>query len=95
MYGLSSTLSWHDGGAPGCVCWVGGYFQEHLPRICSLSVSGGLGVKNPPPSAGHPGSIPGLGKSSGEGNGNPFQYSCLKNLMDRGAWWPTVHGVTE
>ena len=41
------------------------------------------------------GLIPRLGKSSGGGNGNPFQYSCLGNLMDRGAWWATVHGVTE
>ena len=46
-------------------------------------------------SGGDPGSIPGLGRSPGEGNGNPLQYSCLKNSMDRGAWWATVHGVTE
>ena len=39
------------------------------------------------------GSIPGLGRSSGEGNGNPLQYSCLENPMDGGAWWATVHGV--
>ena len=45
--------------------------------------------------AGHPGSIPGLGRSPGEGNGNPLQYSCLENPMDRGAWWATVHGVTK
>ena len=41
------------------------------------------------------GSIPGLGRSSGEGNGNPLQYSCLENPMDRGEWWSTVHGVTK
>ena len=41
------------------------------------------------------GSMSGLGWSSGEGNGNPFQYSCLKNPMDRGAWWTTVCGVTK
>ena len=46
-------------------------------------------------STGDPGSIPGLGRSSGEGNGNPFQYPCLENLMDRGAWWAAVHGVTK
>ena len=40
-------------------------------------------------------SIPGLGGSPGEGNGNPLQYSCLENLMDRAAWWATVHGVAE
>ena len=42
-----------------------------------------------------PGSIPGLERSSGEGNGNPLQYSCLENFMDRGAWQATVHGVAE
>jgi len=41
------------------------------------------------------GSIPGSGRSSGEVNGNPLQYSCLENPMDRGAWWATVHGVTK
>ena len=41
------------------------------------------------------GSIPGLGKSPGEGNGNPLQFSCLENPMDGGAWWATVHGVKK
>ena len=41
------------------------------------------------------GSIPGLGRSPGERNGNPLQYSCLENSMDRGAWWATVHEVTK
>ena len=41
------------------------------------------------------GLIPGLGRSPGEGNGNPLQYSCLENPMDRGAWRATAHGVTE
>ena len=41
------------------------------------------------------GSIPGLGRSPGEGNSNPLQYSCLENPMDQGAWWATVHGVTK
>ena len=45
--------------------------------------------------AGDLGSIPGSGRSPGEGNGNPLQYSCLENLMDRGAWRATVHGVTR
>ena len=52
-------------------------------------------VKNSPVSAGDVGSIPGLGRSPGGGNGNPLQYSCLDNLMDRGAWWATVHGVAK
>ena len=46
-------------------------------------------------SAGDPGSIPGLGRSPGEGIGNPLQYPCLENLMDRGAWWAAVHGVAK
>ena len=41
------------------------------------------------------GLIPGLGRSPGEGNGNPLQYSCLENPMDRGAWWATVHRFAE
>ena len=55
-------------------------------------------VKNPPASAGDErdaGLIPGSGRFSGEGNGNPLQYSCLGNPMDRGAWWATVHGVVR
>ena len=44
---------------------------------------------------GRPGLIPGLGRSLGEGHGNPLQYSCLENPMDRGAWRATVHGVAE
>ena len=45
--------------------------------------------------AGESGLTPGSGRSPGEGNGNPLQYSCLGNPMDRGAWWATVHGVTK
>ena len=45
--------------------------------------------------AGNPGLIPGLGRSPGEGNGNPLQYSCLENSTDRGAWWVTVYGVAK
>ena len=55
-------------------------------------------VKNPPANvggAGDTGSIPGSERFAGEGNGNPLQYSCLENAMDRGAWWATVHGVAK
>ena len=55
----------------------------------------GLVVKNLPAHAGDAGSIPGLGRSPGEGNGNPLQYSCLENPMDRGAWQAAVHGVAK
>ena len=51
---------------------------------------------NPPASkARNEGSIPGSGRSLGEGNGNPLQYSCLENPLDRGAWWATVHAVSK
>ena len=52
-------------------------------------------VKFPPAMAGDLGSVPGSGRSPGERNGNPLQYSCLENPMHRGAWWATVHGVTK
>ena len=55
-------------------------------------------VKNPLVNVGDSrdmGSIPGSGRSLGEGNGNPLQYSCLENPIDRGAWWATVHGVAK
>ena len=52
-------------------------------------------VKNLPANAGDVGSISGLGRSPGEGNGNPLQYSCLGNPMDRGAWRAIVHGVKK
>jgi len=57
--------------------------QPGLPRWC-------LVVKNPPTNAGNVGLIAGLGRSPGGGHGNPLQYSCLENPMDRGAWWATV-----
>ena len=55
-------------------------------------------IKNPPANAGDVrdvGSTPGSGRSPGGGHGNPLQYSCLQNPMDRGVWWAAVHGVTE
>ena len=60
-----------------------------------MGFPGGSVVKTLPANAGDVGSNPGLGRSPGEGNGNPLQYSCLGNPMDRGAWWATVHGVTK
>ena len=62
---------------------------------CKLGFLGGSVVKNPPANAGDVGLIPGLGRSLGKGNGNPPQYSCLGNPMDRGAWWATVHEVAK
>ena len=56
---------------------------------------GGSDGKESTCNAGYPGSIPGSGRSPGEGNGNPLQYSCLENPMDSGAWRATVHGVAK
>jgi len=63
-----------------------------------LGFTSGAEVKNLPANAGNArdaGLILGSGRSSGVGNGNPLQYSCLENSMDRGAWWATVHGVPK
>ena len=62
------------------------------------SFPGGTVVKNLPANAGNVGeacSISGSGRSPGGGNGNPLQYSCLGNPMNRGAWWATVYGITK
>ena len=56
---------------------------------------GGSVSKETACSAGDWASIPGLGRSRGEGNGNPLQYCCLENLMDGGAWWAAIHGVAN
>ena len=79
-----------------------GTVVPYLQLFCKSKVIkgllGGLVVENLPANAGDDGdegSIPGLGRSHGVGNGNPLQYSCLENLMDRRAWWATVHGVAE
>ena len=61
---------------------------SYLPAVGSV-------VKNPPANAGDTDSIPGSERSPEEENGNPFQYSCLGNPMDRAAWWATFHGVTK
>ena len=60
-----------------------------------MGFPGGSEVKVSAWNAGDPGSIPGSGRSPGEGNGNPLQYSCLENPMEGGAWWAAVHGVAK
>ena len=70
----------------------GSYYNPMRPSQVALV------VKNLPAHTGYvrdAGLIPGWGKSPGEGNDNPLQYSCLKNPMDRGAWWATVHRVAK
>ena len=63
--------------------------------LLSVDFPGGSDGKASAYNAGDLGLIPGSGRSPGEGNGNPLQYSCLVNTMDRGAWWATVHGITK
>ena len=70
-------------------------FSKCLLFIYFRGFPGGSDSEESTCNAGDPGSIPGLGRSPGEGNGNPLQCSCLKNSMDRGAWWATVHGVKK
>ena len=60
-----------------------------------MGFPGGSDGKESACNAGDPGSIPGSGRSTGEGNGNPLQYSCLENCMNRGAWRAIVHGVPK
>ena len=67
-------------------------------KILCMGFPGGVVVKNPPANAGDTGdagSIPGSGRAPGGGNGNPLQYSWLKNPMDRRAWWATVHVIAR
>ena len=74
------------------------HIPERIPSCLLEGFPGGSVVKNPPANAGNSGDaglIPGLGRSPEGGHGNPLQYSCLGNPMDRGAWWTTVHGVTK
>ena len=71
------------------LAWINGNLMS------TSGFPGGSEVKASARNAGDPGSIPGMGRSPGEGNGDPLQCSCLENPMDRGAWWATVHGVTK
>ena len=75
------------------------YLKQSTDSVQSLSNYQGFPCssigKEPACNAGDPGSIPGSGRSPGEGNGNSLQYSCLENLKDRGAWRATFHGVTR
>ena len=72
-----------------------GIFHKFPVYGDGMGFPGGSVGKKSACNAGDPGSIPGLGRSPGEGNGNPLQYSCLENFMDRGAWWAIVHEITK
>ena len=72
------------------LCWA-----SSIQYSASGSFPGGKLVKNPPANVSDLGSIPGLGRSPGGGHSNPFQYSCLENPMDRGAWRAKIQSVTK
>ena len=87
---------------PAFLCVLGPYLSSgYLGQFSPLGPSydkgfpSGLESKESACNAGDLSSIPGLGRSPREGNGNPLQYSCLENSMDRGAWRATVHGVAK
>ena len=99
-HNVFKLLKTGDVGTPLAVHWL----RLHTSKAKGASLIPGQGtkrlprgsvVKNLPANAGDAGSIPGSGRSPGGGNGNPLQYSCLENSMDRGAWQATVHGVTK
>ena len=110
-FSISGAVWYHLKPAPTCssptglashACSMKGPLQTLFPSVPVLrgadvgsSFPGGTVVKNLPVNAGDPGSISGSGRSPGEGNSHPLQYSCLENSMDRRAWWATAHGVTE
>ena len=94
--------SWWWTGRPGVLRFTGSQGVGHelsdwsdLIWWCCRDFPGGSGGKASAYNAGDPGLIPGSGRSPGEGNGTPLQYSCLENPMDRGVWWATVHRATE
>ena len=91
--------SWWWTGRPGVLRFMG---SQRVRHDWATELSGKLldlpcssDGKESACNSGDPGLIPGLERSPGEGNGNPLQYSCLENPMDRGAWQATVHGVTK
>ena len=78
-----------------CLSSTYGLWVQYIEWVYSMASLVAQSVKNLPAGAGDMGSIPGSGRSPGEGNGNPFQSSCLGNPMDRRTWQATVHGVTK
>ena len=77
------------------ICQYGFINENKCTNLVGVGLPDGSALTNPPANAEDVGSIPGLERSPGEGNGNPLQYSCLENSMDRGAWWVTVKGVAK
>ena len=78
-----------------CVSCIGRQIHYHCATWEALCLIQRFDGKESACNAGDLGSIPGSGRSPGKGNGNPLQYSCLENSIDRGAWWATVYDVTK
>ena len=95
--GFSSQEHWSGLPFPAPTSyWLVPYkYLKLWKKIYQLGFPGGSDSKESACDAGDLGLVPGLGRSPGEGNGNPLQYSCLENAMDRGAWWAVVRGVTK
>ena len=95
-------MSWHcalsssNHLSPLLLQWPKGIREDQVTATAQImSKLGGSDGKEPACNAGDLGSIPRSGRSPGEGNGKPFQYSCLENSMNQGAWWATVHSCRE
>ena len=90
-----------EGGEKAAEVNLSGSLMNHnrkrvpVSQGCLLGFPGASVVKNLPANAGDLGLTSGTGRSPKGGNGNPLQYSCLGNPMDRGTWWATVHGITK
>ena len=90
---LAWEIPWTE--EPGGLQPLGHKLSDMTDQLTLWGFSGGTDNKESAYNVGDLGSIPGSGRSPGEENGNPLQYSCLGNSMDRGAWWVTAHGVTK
>ena len=93
----STVLAWRIPGTaePGGLPSMGSHRVRHDGSDLAATASDCSVVKNSPANAGNLVSVPRLGRSPGGGHGNPIQYSCLDNPMDREAWWATVHGIAK
>ena len=77
------------------ICQYGFINDNKCTNLVGVGLPDGSALTNPPANAEDVGSIPGLERSPGEGNGSPLQYSCLENSMDRGIWWAAVREVSK
>ena len=95
---ITQVITFHHNGSLEIICWWYNFRQNYFCLFHTMGFPGGTMVKNLPSNAGDArdvGLILRSERSLGEGNGNPLQYSCLENSMDRGAWWIIVHGVSK